>query len=244
MDFHKSLLWSFIVLLSIVFNTKVNDTLYVNSHVIQNVQTTRKVVALTIDDGPHYKTTPKILQTLKEKQVRATFFVLGVNVETSPELLSKEIEAGHEIGNHGYSHTPLTSMTKENIEKEVKNTENLITSATTKPVLFRPPGGAYNAKTARVLQNLGYSIVMWNVDPHDWARPSVDEVVNSVLTNVIPGSIILMHDGQYPLPTAAAIALIIDKLRNQGYEFVTVSELLKYNEMVSARSFTYFDLQK
>ena len=242
MAFPKPLLWSFIVLLSILFNTKISDTLYANSHVIQNVQTTRKVIALTIDDGPHYKTTPTILQTLKEKQVRATFFVLGVNIETSLGLLSKEIADGHEIGNHGYSHTPLTSMTKENIEQEVKKTENLISAVTTKPVLFRPPGGAYNAKTAIILQNLGYSIVMWSIDPHDWARPSVGEVVNRVLTNVQPGSIILMHDGQYPLPTAEAIALIVDKLRDQGYEFVTVSDLLKYSEIVSGRSFTSIEL--
>lgn len=223
--------WVFILFLCISFLVEIQQSFWCIEHTIKTIPTTHKVVALTIDDGPHYKTTPEILAVLKEKHVRATFFVLGENVERSQELLNQEVTDGHEIGNHAYSHKPLTKMTKNQIKEELTKTENLITKVASKPVLFRPPGGTYNKVVLQTAQDTGYTTVLWSIDPHDWDHPSVKQVVAQVINNVKPGSIVLLHDGQYPLPTSKAISVIIDTLKNQGYEFVTVSELLQYYEI-------------
>ncbi len=199
--------------------------------VIKQVPTTHKVVALTVDDGPHDKTTPQMLAVLREKKVRLTLFVLGSNVEKHPEILAQAVADGHEIASHGYSHRLLTKLSRAECEAEMDKAEKLITAAAPKPVLFRPPGGSYNDLVLKVARNHGYTPIIWSIDPKDWQRPSVDKVVNNVLTNVKPGSIVLLHDGQYPLPTPEAIGIIIDRLREAGYSIVTVSELLQYYEV-------------
>lgn len=200
-----------------------------NDQIIYKAQVPRKVIALTIDDGPHYKTTPEILAVLKEKQVKATFFVLGINAEQSPALLAQEVLDGHEIGSHAYSHLALPTLTKKSIEEEFNKTEKIILAQAPQPVLFRPPGGVLNSKVAEVAKQKGYKVILWSIDPHDWQRPSTEKVVDFVIKEAKPGSIVLLHDGQYPLPTPHAIGTIIDTLRKDGYEFVTVSELLQYN---------------
>ncbi|WP_425059647.1 Peptidoglycan-N-acetylglucosamine deacetylase [Sporomusa carbonis] len=221
--------------LLLLAQNQVNLELWYKNHIVKSVTTTHKVVALTFDDGPHYKTTPKILDVLKEKQVRATFFILGVNAKNSPQILARELADGHELGNHGYSHKHLTEMTKENVEQEMSRTEEIIMALAPKPVIFRPPGGFFDKKVLETAEEKGYTTVLWTIDPHDWARPPMQKVVNEVLDNIKPGSIILMHDGQYPLPTPEAIVYVIDNLRQQGYEFVTVSELLQYSEFEKVR---------
>jgi len=201
-----------------------------NNQIIYQAQVPRKVIALTIDDGPHYKTTPEILEVLKAKQVKVTFFVLGINAEQSPALIAQEVRDGHEIGSHAYSHLSLPALTKKNIEEEFNKTEKIILSHAPQPVLFRPPGGMLNSKVIEVAEQKGYKVILWSIDPHDWQRPSTEKVVNFVLKEAKPGSIVLLHDGQYPLPTPQAIGTIIDALRKDGYEFVTVSELLQYKQ--------------
>jgi peptidoglycan/xylan/chitin deacetylase (PgdA/CDA1 family) len=198
--------------------------------VIKKVPTTHKVVALTVDDGPHYKTTPKLLATLREKHAKVTLFILGENAKRHPEILAQAVADGHEIATHAFSHRLLTKMSRGEIGTELDKAEQAITKVAAKPVLFRPPGGAYNDAVLAEAKKRGYTTVLWSVDPGDWRRPSVDQVVNSVLCNVEPGSIVLLHDGQYPLPTPEAIGIIIDKLRERGYKLVTVSELLQYYE--------------
>lgn len=195
---------------------------------ITQVSTAHKVVALTIDDGPHYKTTPEILAVLKEKNVHATFFVLGSNVDERPDILAQEAADGHEIAIHGYHHNSLAGTSQARIREEIDLSEKAITKVIgLHPVLFRPPGGEYNDTVLSTVREKGYSVVLWNIDPKDWTRPPVHAVIDTVLKGIAPGSIILLHDGQYPLPTPKALALIIDRLREQDYEFVTVSELLQ-----------------
>lgn len=198
--------------------------------VIKRVPTTHQVVALTIDDGPYGKTTQDTLAVLKEKGVKATFFILGCNAEKTPELLAQEVYEGHELALHGYSHTLMTRMPVAQAQKELSDLENLIQKYTEKPRLFRPPGGAYNDTLLQEWRKKGYEIILWDVDPHDWQRRPASEIVKTVVAQVKPGSIILLHDGQPGLHTSEAIGQIVDQLQGQGYRFVTVSELLQYYE--------------
>ena len=202
-----------------------------NNKVIKKVPTTHKVVALTIDDGPHYKTTPQMLAVLREKNVKLTLFILGENADSHPEILAQAVADGHEIATHAYSHNLLTKMSKMAVGEELDKAEKAIAVVAPKPTLFRPPGGAYNDTVAAEAGRRGYTTILWSIDPGDWRRPSVGHVVDTVMKNVQPGSIVLLHDGQYPLPTPEAIGIIIDRLRAQGYSIVTVSELLQYYEV-------------
>lgn len=199
---------------------------------IKRVPTTHKIVALTLDDGPHCKTTPQILKVLKEKNVKVTFFVLGEHAVDHPEIVAQEVADGHEVASHTHSHKFLSKLSKKEIDEEFDKSEKAIIAATApKPNLFRPPGGAYNDAIVAAAQQRGYSTILWSVDPGDWRNPSVASVVDNIMSHVQPGSIVLLHDGQYPLPTAEALGIVIDKLREQGYSIVTVSELLQYYEV-------------
>jgi peptidoglycan/xylan/chitin deacetylase (PgdA/CDA1 family) len=198
---------------------------------IRYVPTTHKVVALTIDDGPHPQTTPQILRVLNEKQVKATFFVLGANAAAHPESVKQAAEAGHEIGSHAYSHKFFNTLTPSEYEAEMDQTNQLISQLAREPAVFRPPGGSWNDAVARAALLRGQTTILWSVDSGDWRRLPVSQVVKNTLDNVKPGSIVLMHDGQPALPTPEAVGIIIDKLKERGYQFVTVSELLQYYEV-------------
>jgi polysaccharide deacetylase family sporulation protein PdaB len=197
---------------------------------IKNVPTSQKVVALTFDDGPLVSSTPAILNVLKEKNVRATFFVVGERVKKFPALIQQEVAEGHEIGSHTYSHPRLTKLSDNLISEELEKTDLLISELAPHPTLFRPPGGKYNQKTIELVRSKGYNIILWSIDTQDWRSPPVGQVIKTVINNIKPGSIILLHDGKYPSPTPEALSFIIDDLKERGYQFVTVSELLKYYE--------------
>lgn len=206
------------------------QTVIQDEQVIKKVPTTHKVAALTIDDGPHNKTTPQILAMLKEKQVKATFFVLGEHAQAYPDLILQEKAEGHEVGIHAYSHRLLTKLSRQEVGEELEKSAQALKNTGGEVWIFRPPGGAYNDMVLDEAHKRGYSVVLWSVDPGDWRRPTVDQVVGNVVDQVKPGGIILLHDGQFPLPTPQAIGRIVDTLRQQGYTFVTVSELLQYDE--------------
>lgn len=209
----------------------VQGMLVDNTKVIKKVPTTHKVVALTVDDGPHYKTTPQMLAVLREKKVKLTLFILGENANANPEILAQAVADGHEIASHAYSHKLLSRMSTREVGEELDKVEKAIMAVAPKPTLFRPPGGAYNDTVLAEAQQRGYTTILWSIDTGDWRRPSVTHVVDAVVNHVEPGSIVLLHDGQYPLPTPEALGIIIDKLREQGYSIVTVSELLQYYEV-------------
>lgn len=210
-----------------VYHTAISES----SIAVRFVPTTHKIIALTIDDGPHAQTTPKLLQVLREKQAKVTFFVLGANAAANKELVRQAAKEGHEIGSHAYSHNFLSKMPPAEYEAEMDQANQLIRELAHEPAVFRPPGGAWNDTIALAARMRGQTTILWSIDTGDWRRLSVGEVVQNVIKKAKPGSIVLLHDGQPALPTPEAVAIIIDKLREKGYEFVTVSELLQYYEV-------------
>lgn len=198
--------------------------------IVRHVDTAEKVIAFTFDDGPNPKTTPELLQVLREKNVKATFFVLGENAKVHPELVEKALSEGHEIGSHSYTHRHLKNLSQAECAEELDKADAMIRTVAPGPTLFRPPGGLYNEGVLAEAGKRGYTTILWSIDPTDWKRPGVDYVVKEVMKKAKPGGIVLMHDGMSPLPTPKAVAILIDRLRADGYAIVTVSELLKYEE--------------
>lgn len=188
-----------------------------------------KRIALTFDDGPHPKITSKILDILDEFSIKATFFVIGVNVKNYSEQINKILEKGHEIGNHTYSHNILKSMSKEEIESEIAKTESQLNEINEVEVkLLRPPCGLYDETLENIAKEKNLKIVLWTIDTLDWEHASSKQMIKNVLVNIKDGDIILFHDyvsGEYNTPRA--LKEIIPSLKNMGYEFVTVSELLQ-----------------
>ena len=199
--------------------------------IVSRIFTDEKVVALTFDDGPHPKYTDEILDILSEYGVKATFFVIGKNVDENPGILKREVDEGHEIGNHTYDHSYMNSLNVSGVLSEIKNCESSVISAGgPKASLLRPPGGICSSKLKKQCGVSGYSIVLWSVDTRDWTRPSAQNIINTVLNNVTSGDIILMHDyvsGKSNTPEA--LKSIIPALIDEGYNFVTVSELINLN---------------
>lgn len=185
-----------------------------------------KYVALTFDDGPHPEVTPRILDTLKKHDAKATFFMLGSQVEYYPELSNKVMEAGHEIGNHTMNHHDLTALEFNQIIEEMQQSNDIIEKATGRATtLFRPPYGASNGNVEQIASGMGNSLVMWSVDSLDWKSRDAVAVNEEVMSNVSPGSIVLMHD-IHP-STADALPQLLTSLEEQGYQMVTVSQLLE-----------------
>jgi len=183
-------------------------------------------IALTFDDGPSEKLTPKLLDILKEKEVKATFFVLGQCVEANPDVLKRAADEGHEIGNHSWGHNSFQKIGAAGIASEVNRTNDAIMAATgKKPTTLRPPYGATNAGiNKRLNEEFGLKVIMWDVDPLDWKNRNSDRVTSEIIKGTKAGSIVLAHD-IHPT-TIGAMAAAIDALKEKGFKFVTVSELI------------------
>ncbi len=189
----------------------------------------KQKIAITFDDGPHPKYTPEILDILAEYDARATFFLIGENAEKYPELLARILREGHEIGNHTYLHADLRKTSSAKIKEEILCTERIILERTDqRPKLLRPPGGLYDKHVCEAAQALDYEVILWTIDTLDWSHPSVEEIVEKVEANIKSGDIILCHDfiGGGSTPTPDALRRILPDLLREGYEFVTVSELI------------------
>jgi peptidoglycan-N-acetylglucosamine deacetylase len=216
---------------------------YPLSYHIDQLGAAPKKLALTFDDGPDPTWTPNILDILKQKNVPATFFVIGLDANKWPQLLRREYAEGHEIGNHTYTHPdwegPNLSTTQ--IRWELNLTERLIESIVgAKSILFRPPFGIdhepeYAEEVAHLptAQDMGYIIIGQKVDPNDWSQESpgvpisADKIVENILHEAPKGNIVLLHDGGgNRSQTVAALPRIIDTLRDQGYQFVSVADLI------------------
>jgi len=187
-----------------------------------------KKIALTFDDGPHPTQTPEILDILSEYGIRATFFVIGQNAEWYGDCLSMVYKAGHEIGNHSYSHANLTEAGYDGVCREIEEAERLIGNRIEyRPRLLRPPGGLLGEDLYRAAGERDYTVICWSVDTLDWAHTPSETIAQNVLSGAEGGDIILFHDyisGESPTP--AALRIIIPELLRRGYEFVTVSELI------------------
>jgi polysaccharide deacetylase family sporulation protein PdaB len=188
-----------------------------------------KKIALTFDDGPHPRYTQKILNILEKYGIKATFFVIGVNIQNYPEPLKLIHAAGHEIGNHSFSHDNVHDLDANNAIIEMKKCEQAIYDCVVvKSTLFRPPRGAYNQDVEKAARELGYSVIMWSIDTLDWCHTPAYSISNNVCTNVCGGDIIIMHDYTSGKNTTCdALELMIPKLLAEGYEFVTISELIE-----------------
>ena len=186
-------------------------------------------IALTFDYGPHHVYTPLILDILKEYNVHATFFLIGENAERNPDLVRRILREGHEIGNHTYLHKNLKEHTSGGIYEEIAMAEDVILRiADQKTKLLRPPGGLYDKLVCETAHRLDYDIILWTVDTLDWKHPTAEEIVSKVESSIQCGDIILCHDfiGGAPSPTPEAMKKLIPDLLAQGFEFVSVSELI------------------
>lgn len=208
----------------------------VSVHQISPDDDSRKLVALTFDDGPAEKYTDAYLDILDKYGIHATFFNLGQNVEEYPDLAKKICDRGSEVMSHTYQHQQLSLLDSEALQKEFSSTFSTIESATgVKTTGFRPPYGDFTEKAWLNSGGLASVSVLWNQDSLDWKRPGVDAIVENSTKNVTSGSIILMHDGGGNRDQdVEALPQIIEKLQNEGYEFVTVSELMKSDSSIPA----------
>ncbi|WP_153977900.1 polysaccharide deacetylase family protein [Paenibacillus xylanilyticus] len=208
--------------------------------IVWEVPTHDKLIALTFDDGPDPVQTPQILALLKQYQAKGTFFVLGKWAEKYPELVMQEQHEGHEVANHTYAHTyAVKSTAKDKFTQDMVAAEQSIMDAgVPRPLLFRPPGGFYNDMVIDVAKQKGYTIVLWSwhQDTRDWASPGVAAITNKVLKNARNGDIVLFHDKvEGRAQTVAALKVILPKLQQEGYRFVTVSELLAVKAKEAAK---------
>lgn len=182
-------------------------------------------VALTFDDGPHPVYTPQVLRILEEQGVPATFFVVGRNAQRHPELLRKIRSAGHSLGNHTFSHTKLTAVRNGLLREELERTRDIILEETgVNTLLFRPPFGAFDARSLAELAIRRLEVVLWSVDSRDWVTPAAQEIRQNVERTTQAGAIILLHD-VHP-QTVEALPGIIQFLKSRGYSFVTVPEMI------------------
>jgi len=191
-----------------------------------SVHTDGPYIAMSFDDGPSATLTPKLLDLLAARHIKATFFVIGENVMEHPEIVARAAREGHEIGNHSWSHPNLAKMWQESVRSQLQRTDDAIKNATgERPTLMRPPYGSVTDREKRWIHDeFGYRIILWDVDPYDWKRPGPAVVRNRILKETRPGSIVLSHD-IHP-GTIEAMPSTLDALEAKGFKFVTVSELI------------------
>lgn len=180
-------------------------------------------IALTFDDGPDAIYTRKILAVLDRCRVKATFFLIGNRVDRHSAVVREIAAAGHELGNHGYSHSRVTTLSAEAIRREITMTQEAVkAAANVTPKWFRPPYGSYNDEVRRVAKEEGAATVLWTLDPGDWRNPGQGTIVQRVTSGARDGAIVLLHVREQ---TARALPALIEGLRSQGYELVRLSEI-------------------
>ena len=193
---------------------------------------TLKRVALTFDDGPDTYYTPQILEILKQNNVKATFFIVGLQAQSHPDMVCCIVREGHTIGNHSWDHPILSKLPVGRVKEEVQKTEQLLYNITGfRTAMFRPPYGSTTPQVTNEISSLGYKIIDWSVDTKDWAKTPVPQIMDYISNELYPGGIILQHcaggkDSDLS-NTVKALPQIISLLRGKGYSFVTVQDLLE-----------------
>ncbi len=186
------------------------------------------VIAITFDDGPNPDTTTRLLDMLKERNIKATFFMVGRCVITYPQIVKRIADEGHEVANHSWSHPLLTSLGTTSVDSQLQRTHDAIVKACGKvPLLYRPPyGEARLSQRKRIQETFGYPTILWDVDPLDWQHPrSSQKVHDRILSQTKSGSIILCHDIHET--TVNAMPSTLDDLKARGYQFATVTQLIQ-----------------
>lgn len=206
-----------------------------NNAVEPDVVPGHKVIALTFDDGPSSATTPRLLDILKSKDIKVTFFVLGTMAQRSPDLLRREVSEGHEVASHTPYHNQLTNLTWDQVHAEAVEMDQIFQEILgTVPPFTRPPYGSYNATVSSAL---GQPLILWSIDPRDWADRNASTVCSRVTSAAFDGAIILVHD--IHATTVDAVPCIVDNLYAQGYQFLTVSELAAYKNVPLVNGVAY-----
>lgn len=183
-------------------------------------------IAMTFDDGPKPGQTDRLLDMLKERGIKVTFFVIGQNAAAAPELIKRMVDEGHEVANHSWNHPSLTKLSAAAVAEQINKTdEAIVAGGAPRPTLMRPPYGATNASlNRRFNEEFGHKVILWTVDPLDWKIRNSEHVQSEILANTKPGAIILSHD-IHPT-TVSAMPATLDALLAKGYKFVTVSQLI------------------
>jgi peptidoglycan-N-acetylglucosamine deacetylase len=198
--------------------------------ILYNGNTHLREIALTFDDGPDPDYTPQILDVLQQYGIKATFFCIGRQVEAYPQIVRQAYETGHVIGNHSWTHPDLGLLPASDILSELNHTFSAIQEAIgVQSTFFRPPFGSLSAQVLAQACHAGVSTVMWNAgeEARDWSRPGVDFIIRHILSLVSNGSIILMHDGGGDRSqTVAALRVIIQRLQDGGFQFVTIQQMI------------------
>lgn len=222
------LIITIIVMAVMLYMKSVKST---NDNVTYLVHTKKKVVALTFDDGPHPVFTPAILKILDKYKIKATFFMVGKQMEKYPNIVKQAIDSGNEIGNHTYTHPhDIEADTDAQMIRELDKCEQIIENMTGKRAhLFRPPRGLINGSVLTIANEEGYKTILWTVcaDHHD--APTPEDMARRVMRRIKPGAIVLAHDGMTGMRwrDVPATEEIIRQLQAKGYKFVTISELLR-----------------
>ncbi len=217
------------------YDGKLNDKNYLycfsNGRMYRSIDKSKKMVALTYDDGPSVNTAT-ILDTLEKYNGVATFFVVGNRVSSYKSTVQRAVDMGCEIGNHTYEHKILTSVGTSTITSQIDKTNTAVYNVTgIAPVVMRPPGGGYNST---VKSTVHMPLILWSIDTLDWKTRNASKTISSVLNNVKDGDIVLMHD--LYAQTASASQTIIPELVERGYQLVTVSELAECRGGMSSGS--------
>lgn len=188
--------------------------------------TQRNLVAMTFDDGPHPTLTPQLLDLLKARRIRATFYVIGRNVARYPDIVKRMVDEGHEVGNHTWRHPKLTELGNASVLREVDRTSEAVYRAVQRiPVTMRPPYGLLSRpQRAMIHETRDLPTILWSVDPEDWRRPGASVVADRIVGGARPGAIILSHDIQKQ--TVHAMPAALDGLTEHGFRFATVSMIL------------------
>jgi len=186
-------------------------------------------IALTFDDGPHPKDTPKVLEILAKHAVRATFFLIGKHVEQYPDLVRQIHQSGHQLGIHCYRHLPFPLENPSTLRAQLERTGNAIAEAcgiSPETIRYvRPPYGAFTSRTLSLLTAWGYRLVMWNSIPPHWMQP-LRWTIKQVLNDAISGSVIVLHDGHgHGTKVAQIVDMIIPKLKALQFDFVTIEQM-------------------
>lgn len=216
--------------------------------VIWEVNTKEKIVSITFDDGPHPIFTPQILDILAKYHAKATFFVVGNKVELYPDVLQRIKNEGHEIANHTDNHIYSRKISSAKLTTELEQTDEIIQRLTgEKPRLYRPVGGLYNDLIINTAVKNGKLVVLWSwhQDPEDWKKPGANKISTHITKGVQPGNIILLHDWigsrvAHTSQTVKALESIMEFLSRNGYECVTVSELLYRSSTIIPSRFDPF----
>lgn len=214
--------------LVIIISSVVYVQAYHSKQPVYDVPTDKKIAALTFDISWGNKTPLPVIEILKENDVRCTFFLSGPWVKEYPDIVNRIKSDGHEIGSHGYRHVNLSNFSKTEIKEEVmKAHKNIKEVAGVEACLIRTPNGDYNDQVIEAIHECNYEAIQWSTDSLDWMNPGVNTIIERVSKKVHPGDIILMHASDTCKQTTDALPTVIKNLKSQGYELVTVSELLK-----------------